>query len=294
MRGSEFVYDCVNELFYRLHKVDLNRGKSYINSPTWLKDKKATINRKNMKDDFCFQYAITVALNYGKIKNHPERIKKIKPFIDQYDWSGISFPSHKTDWNLLEKNNKSIALNVLYVPHNTKQIRYVYKSEYNLSHEDQVILLMIIDGEKWHYLAVKSLSALLRRVTGNNHGDFYCLNCLHFYTTENTLKKHKEICENHDYCKLEMPKEGKSILEYIQGEKSVMTPFVIYADLESILEKIAGCENDLEKSSSAKINKHTASGYSFFSHCLFEKSKNKFDYYRGNNCMRNFSIHLRE
>ena len=66
MRGSEFVYDCVNELFYRLHKVDLNRGKSYINSQTWLKNKKATISPKNMKDDCCFQYAITVALNYGK------------------------------------------------------------------------------------------------------------------------------------------------------------------------------------------------------------------------------------
>ena len=78
MRGSEFVYDCVNELFYRLHKVELNHGKSYITSPTWLKNKRNTINPKN----FCFQYAITVALNYGKIKNHPERIKNIKTFID--------------------------------------------------------------------------------------------------------------------------------------------------------------------------------------------------------------------
>ena len=110
MRGSEFVYDCVNELFYKLRKVDLNRGKSYINSPTWLKNKKATIKPKNMKDDFCFQYAITVALNYGKIKNHPERIRNIKPFIDQYDWSGINFPSHKTDWNLFEKTINQLLL----------------------------------------------------------------------------------------------------------------------------------------------------------------------------------------
>ena len=91
-----------------------------------------------------------------------------------------------------------------------------------------------------------------------------------------------------------MPKEGNNILEYIPGEKSVMTPFVIYADLESILEKISGCENDPEKSSSTKINKHTASGYSLFSHCLFDKSKNKFDCYSGKICMRNFSIDPRE
>ena len=73
-----------------------------------------------------------------------------------------------------------------------------------------------------------------------------------------------------------------------------MTPFVIYADLESILEKINGCENDTEKSSTIKVNKHTASGYSLFSHCLFDKTKNKLDYYRGKNCMKNFSLDLRE
>ena len=59
---------------------------------------------------------------------------------------------------------------------------------------------MIIDGEKWHYVAVKSLYALLRGVTGHNNGEFYCLNCFRSYTTEDKLKKHKNVCENHDYC----------------------------------------------------------------------------------------------
>ena len=117
-------------------------------------------------------------------------------------------------------------------------------------------------------------------ITGNKHGDFYCLNCWHSYTTKNRLKKHQRICENHECCKLEMPKKG-SVLKYIPGEKSVMTPFVIYVDSESIAEKIIGCENDPEKSSTVKENKHAASGYSLFSHCLFDKTKNKLDYYRG-------------
>ena len=86
----------------------------------------------------------------------------------------------------------------------------------------------------------------------------------------------------------------RSVLKYISGEKSIMTPFVIYADLESILEKISGCENGPEKSSTIKVNKHISSGYSLFSHCLFDKTKNKLDYYRGKNCMKNFSLDLRE
>ena len=104
---------------------------------------------------------------------------------------------------------------------------------------------------------------MVRGIIVNNHGDFYCLNCLHTYTTKNKLKKHRKICENHEYCKLEMPKEG-SVLKYVTGEKSLMTPFVIYADLESIIGKISSCENDPQKPSTIKINKHTASDYSLF------------------------------
>ena len=177
-------YDSADVLYYNLHKISLSKGGSYIDSPKWLKNKNATINPK-YNDDRCFQYALTVALNYEQIKDHPERTSKIKPFIDKYNWKEIDFPSHGKDWKKFESNNKSIALNILYVPHNTEKIRHAYKTKYILNCENQVILLMITDGEKWHYLAVKSLSALFRGITSNNNGDFYCLNCFKSYTTEN-------------------------------------------------------------------------------------------------------------
>ena len=75
MRRSEFVFDGMDLSHYNLHKISLNRGGSYIESPKWLKDKKTTINPKN-NDDKCFQHAVTVALNYQNIKNNPERIYK--------------------------------------------------------------------------------------------------------------------------------------------------------------------------------------------------------------------------
>ena len=78
----EFAFDNVDSLSYKLNKIILNRGGSYIHSPKWLKNKKATINLKN-NDDECFQYAITVALNHEQIKKDPQRITKIIPFIDQ-------------------------------------------------------------------------------------------------------------------------------------------------------------------------------------------------------------------
>ena len=75
---SKFVFENVELLHYKLHKISLNRGGSYVDSPEWLKNKKATINPKS-NDEKCFQYALPVALNYQNIKNNPERITKIKP-----------------------------------------------------------------------------------------------------------------------------------------------------------------------------------------------------------------------
>ena len=85
MRGSEFIFDGVDALYYDLNKVSLSRGGSYLDSSEWVKNKKATINPKN-NDDKCFQYALTVALTYKQIKSHPKRILNVKRFIDQYNW----------------------------------------------------------------------------------------------------------------------------------------------------------------------------------------------------------------
>ena len=121
MRGSEFIFDSVDALHYDLNKISLSRRGSDIDSPEWLKNKKATINPKNNKDK-CFQYALNVALNYEQIKKDPQRISKIKPFIDQCNWKENDFPSHRKDWKMFESNNKSIALNILYVPHISQNI----------------------------------------------------------------------------------------------------------------------------------------------------------------------------
>ena len=111
MKGSHFAFDGVNYLYYDLNKISISKGGSYIDFPKWLKDKKSTINPKN-NDYKCFQYAVTLALNYDKINNHPDRISKIKPFIEEYNWKDIDFPSTSKDWKKIELNNE-VALNIL-------------------------------------------------------------------------------------------------------------------------------------------------------------------------------------
>ena len=154
MKGSDFEFDSVNFFYYDFNKTSINRGGSDIDSPQWLKNKRSTINPKN-NDDKCFQYAVTFALNLNSIDNHPERISKTKPFINKYNWKDIDFQAISRDWKKFESNNE-IAQNILYVPHNTKKINIAYKSKHNLTREKKVMLLMMSNGEKWYYLAVKT------------------------------------------------------------------------------------------------------------------------------------------
>ena len=88
-----------------------------------------------------------------------------------------------------------------------------------------------------------------------------------------------------------MPTKDNNTIKYNQGEKSIKLRFLVYADLECLLEKMSTCYNNPEKSSITKINKHKPSGYSIFPHCSFDKSKKKF---RGEDCMKKFSKDLRE
>ena len=293
MKSSDFIFNGVNYLFYDFNRITISKGGSYIESSKWLKDKKCTINQKN-NDNKCFQYATTLALNFNNIDKHFQIISKIKPFIDNYNWNDINFPTAKKDWNRFELNNKDVALNILYVPFNTKKIEIAYKSKYNLIRDNQIILLMISNGENWHYLAVKSLSRLLRGITSNHDGDYYCLNCFHSYRTENKLNVHKKICEDNKYCNIEMPSPNNNIIKYNQGDKSLKLPFIIYADLECLLKKIDTCYNNPDLLSTTKINQHIPSGYSIYTSWSFDKSNNKLSYYRAEDCMKRLCKDLKD
>ena len=105
---------------------------------------------------------------------------------------------------------------------------------------------------------LKKLPALLRGITSKHDGDFYCLNHFHSSRTGNKREKHRNVCEDQDCYYIEMLEKDNRILKYNHGEKSMKVPFIIYADLESSLEKMNTCHKYPEKSSTTKINKHTS------------------------------------
>ena len=123
---------------------------------------------------------------------------------------------------MFERNNKDIALNIFTVDQGKPKFNIVRRSDFNRKCLHQVILLMITGNKNnWHYIAVKYFERLYSRVMSNNHSDHYCLNCFHSYRTENSLIQHKQLFNDHDFCKDIMPTEGQNILIYIVMTKNL-------------------------------------------------------------------------
>ena len=78
----------------------------------------------------------------------------------------------------------------------------------------------VLYNGKLHNLPVKSLSRLLTRMSSNHEGDFYCLNCLNSYSSENKLKEHEKLCNKYDSYRIIIPKCNEKTLKYNHGEKS--------------------------------------------------------------------------
>ena len=147
-------------------------------------------------------------LNCEEIQWNPEKFWNIKLFINKHNWKGINYSSKIDDWKTSKKKiHKLLLIFFLYIKE--KEIDPAYISNINSNCDEKTILLMILSEEKkgWHYLVIKKLSALLHVITSQHKGDFYSLNCLHSFWTENILKSHEKVCKNKDFYGIVVPSE---------------------------------------------------------------------------------------
>ena len=137
---------------------------------------------------------------------------------------------------------------------------------------------------------IKSISKLFRDTSSKQNGGVYCFNCLHSFRLSKALKNHQRVCNNHDYCKVVMPEEGKNILKHQFGTKSIEMPHMIYADTETLLIKQHSCSNNPKKSFTEKQAKHQACGYPMTVVKSYDKDIHSF--YHGEDCLTKFCDEL--
>ena len=124
-RGIALIFHCVYLSYYKCHKKNPNCGGSYIDSPDWIKIKKATINPINKNNNECFQCAATLALNHKEFGKDSARITKNKIFIIKLNWEGIDYPLEKDDWKKFEKKDLMIAFNIVFAKNEKRYPAYV-------------------------------------------------------------------------------------------------------------------------------------------------------------------------
>ena len=130
------------------------------------------------------------------------------------------------------------------------------------------------------YCSKKYISSI-KQVSSKHVGDFYCLNCLHFFRTKSKLERHKKVCEDKDFCSVAMLYKNTKILGFNQYQKSDKTPFIIFAEFESLIEKIDGCKCNPERPSTTKVGEHVPYCFSMSIIISFKDIENKHDVCRG-------------
>ena len=203
MANSRFRFEEVLFLRIDFHQLNLTRGSSYIPLKSWIANKKEIINPKNENDEECFKWGIIESLHHEEIKSNPERISNLSRFADKYYWSGLEFPVALNKIGVFEKK-KDISVKVLGAE--DQKLYPLRKSKYN--GQKHVDLLLITDGDKWHYTAIKNMSRLYGSSNSKHKGKSHiCSNCLQAFHSTESRDKHYEYCKDNEAVQIEMPEE---------------------------------------------------------------------------------------
>ena len=258
--GSGWVFVEVENLTLHTSKWNPINAGSYIDLPEALKNKKAIINMKN-QDEECFKWCVLRAL-YPKDKNTERIDKDLKSKQDTLNMKGIRYPVNFRDIDRFESQNPEISITIL--GYNKDEQVYPLKISKYTGCKNNIVLLLLKDGENSHYCLVKNLSALLQSQINNHKGiRNICLNCFNGFNTPDSLNKHKEYCYNNECVKIVMPPPGTYLRfkNFLHSEKA---PFAIYADFESLIKPMHNCDPDPNKSYTKKYQKHEPISFSYY------------------------------
>ena len=285
-RGSGWAVDQVHTLWLDIARYQPLRGGSYIPLPAAVKNKKAVVNVKN-KDDHCLRWALRAAL--FQVAKDPQRPTKY-PTEDGLDFTGIDAPTPISQIPKVEWQN-DLAINVfgwdkgVIVQHISNQPEDMPRTN----------MLLIEKAGKFHYTWIKNLSRLLYDQSKHREKKHFCERCLHGYSREDLLEKHKPECQGigQTAVRVEMPEEGKNKLTYQNHHKQLPAPYIIYADFEALTTRLAGPELDPTMSNTQKTQHHEACSYSYIVVRCDGQTEKPVEY-RGPNAAEHFLQALQE
>ena len=303
-RDSGWALVRTIHLAVNINKFTMLKGYSYIDLPKSLKNKKALVNVKN-DDEACFAWAITSALypvekNSDRMSSYPHYSKVLK-------LKGITFPmTLKLVPHFENLNNLSVNI---YILQQIKNDKYDVLPAYltKQKRDKHVNLLMVqniyyYDSDnvsfngcnqndsnitvKYHFVWIKDLSRLLSRQLSKHNGKkFLCDRCCNYFYTQEKLDQHTEDCISLNECRVKVPFGDQKIVTFKNYKNREKVPFVIYADMESILKPVA------DKN---KYQEHVPAAIGYYVKCSYDDSLSFYRAYRGEDCIEWFTRELKQ
>ena len=281
--GSGWTITSVDKHYVNIAKYKPMEGSSYIDLPMELKNKKAMINLKN-KDNECFRWCHVRHLNPRT--NNPDRISQSdRKYIENLNYSGITFPVNIKQMNKIEKQN---GINVNVFSYENKQLFPIRISKEK--NKDFLNLLLITENENQHYVLIKDFNKFMYSKTKYKARKHFCMYCLQCFSSERVLNDHTENCMvlNGEQA-IKMPSKKDNILKFNNFHKQQAVPFVIYADFEAITERIQTKDNKDEGSYTEAYQKHVDCGYGYKVVCCYDDKFTKpVKTYRGEKAVHEF------
>lgn len=312
LRGSGFKLKHIKELNVQFSHYDPFGGSSYIKLPKFLQSNGAIINVRN-DDNECFKYAVLSAL-YPPTKN-AQRVNNYKPYEHELDFTGIKFPVDLKTITKFEELNPSISINV-YMFDEKKELVQLLRltKQVKIKH---IHLLLLVEKFEWyetdedlfdesdfdsddqeqednyfdqerkiHYCWIKNLSALLSHVSSNRTKKLFCDRCLNHFTKLEKLESHRLNCLNQNEYQIIMPTEEENFIQFENHNKKLRMPFVIYADIESLLKEpeIEFCQS----SSTRAYQQHEAFSVGYYFKCSYDNSLSYYRSMQGPQCIEWF------
>ena len=298
--GSGWTIKSVDKHFINIAVYKPLEGSSYIKLPKELSNSsKGLINIKN-DDNQCFRWCHIRHINPQE--KNPQRIKKSdRDLVDTLDYSGITFPVQSNQYNKIEKQN-NININVLCYCNGEKYPIYISKEKYddhmnllllNENPDDERITMVDINDKideikSYHYVLIKDFNSFMYDKTKNEHKKYYCMSCLQHFPSESRLESHKKDCMVINGVQaIKMPEEGSKV-KFENYKNQIQVPYAIYADSESILEKVKQSEQSDDESYTEISQKHIACGFGYKVVCQNDEYSKPEVVYRGEGSFRRF------
>ena len=297
MEGSGWAVIGVLNHDLHVNKYDPLAARSYIPLPSEIQNRLATINIQNA-DDKCFIYCLGRALDPNPEPSKLERVSShLKNVCETLGLSYIKTPVNVQDFPNIERQfNVSINLyghsELIKNPTDSymKPIQ-IYPIHITQSTAAKHIdLLVTSNTETNHYVWIKNFNKLCAGVTKNTAKKFFCKHCIQHFPSEDRLEKHMMDCIVLTKCQaIQMPAEGE-VIKFKSFRETVKIPFVIYADLESILQKLTVTQKEeMGQEQTEKLQKHVACSYGYKVVCCYDEKLSKpFKMYRGMDSVNKF------